>query len=204
MAITQPPLPFAEDALAPDISAETLHYHYGKHHKAYVDKTNDAVKDGPLADASVEAIVAAAHKDGNKGLFNNSAQAWNHAFYWNCLAPGGARPSGELAAAIDRDFGSYDAFAEKLVTEAVNHFASGWAWLVEKDGKLSVTSYHDADTPLVHGVNPLFTIDVWEHAYYIDKRNDRKAYVQGMVDKLANWDFAADNLARGTAWVQPA
>lgn len=204
MAITQPPLPFAEDALAPDISAETLHYHYGKHHKAYVDKTNDAVKDGPLADASVEAIVAAAHKDGNKGLFNNSAQAWNHAFYWNCLAPGGARPSGELAAAIDRDFGSYDAFAEKLVTEAVNHFASGWAWLVEKDGKLSVTSYHDADTPLVHGVNPLFTIDVWEHAYYIDKRNDRKAYVQGMVDKLANWDFAADNLARGSAWVQPA
>lgn len=203
MTISLMPLPYSQDALSPCISKQTLEFHYGRHHQAYVDKTNDAVKGTDLADASLEDIVKAAETDGKQGLFNNAAQVWNHAFYWNSLSPEGGGPSESLAAAIASDFGSIGKLKEDLAAEATGHFASGWAWLVVDGGKLKVISTHDAATALTLDVNPLLTIDVWEHAYYLDAQNKRPEYVGNVLDNLLNWKFASDNFERGTAWTYP-
>jgi superoxide dismutase, Fe-Mn family len=195
MPFTLPDLPFAKDALAPYMSAETLDYHHGKHHKAYVDKTNGLIEGTELAGASLVEVIKAAKQKGDKGLFNNSAQIWNHSFFWQCLAPeGSTRPSGNLRDLINDRFGGEQALLDKLATESVNHFASGWGWLVLSNGKLEVTSLHDADTPAVHGMTPLLTIDVWEHAYYIDYRNERPKFVKSVLENIINWDFVAQNL----------
>jgi len=195
MPFTLPDLPFAKDALAPHMSAETLDYHHGKHHKAYVDKTNGMLAEKGLTDASLIEVIKAAKDKGDKGLFNNAAQIWNHSFFWQCLAPeGSTRPSGQLRDLISEGFGGEQALLDKLATESVNHFASGWGWLVLNNGKLEVTSLHDADTPAVHGLTPLLTIDVWEHAYYIDYRNERPRFVKSVLENIINWDFVAQNL----------
>ena len=195
MPFTLPDLPFAKDALGPHMSAETLDYHHGKHPKAYVDKTNGMLAEKGLTDASLIEVIKAAKEKGDKGLFNNSAQIWNHSFFWQCLAPAGStRPSGRLRDLISESFGDEQAMLDKLATESVNHFASGWGWLVLNNGKLEVTSLHDADTPAVHGLVPLLTIDVWEHAYYIDYRNERPKFVKSVLENIINWDFVAQNL----------
>lgn len=204
MTISLMPLPYADTALAPHISQETLQLHHGAHHKGYVDKANDAIAGTDLADASLEEIVKAADAKGDKKLFNSAAQTWNHGFYWHSLSPEASEPSGELAAAIDASFGSIDELKKQLAAEAENHFASGWAWLVAENGKLKVISTHDAGTPITGPANPLLTIDVWEHAYYVDTRNKRPAYVKAVIDNLLNWKFASDNFARGSVWVYPA
>jgi Fe-Mn family superoxide dismutase len=191
MPFELPPLPYAEDALAPHLSAETLQFHYGKHHKTYVDKLNAAVEGTDNADKSLEEII----KSASGPLFNNAAQTWNHTFYWNSMAPGGGgAPTGAVADAIGSAFGSYDAFKEKFVAEAVNHFASGWAWLIDGGSGLEIISTHDADTPLAHDQKALLTCDVWEHAYYIDYRNVRPDYVNTFLDSLVNWDWANEQL----------
>jgi len=195
MAFTLPDLPFAKDALAPHMSAETLDFHHGKHHKAYVDKVNGWIDEKGLAGKSLVEVIRLAKDKGDKGLFNNAAQVWNHTFFWNGLAARGQKPSGRLAELIDAEFGSTEALLKKLGEEAVNHFASGWAWLVLEGGKLKITSYHDADTPVVYdGVQPLLTLDVWEHAYYIDYRNARPKFVETVLGNIINWDFVAGNL----------
>jgi len=195
MPFTLPDLPFAKDALGPHMSAETLEYHHGKHHKAYVDKTNGMLAEKGLTDASLIDVIKAAKEKGDKGLFNNAAQIWNHSFFWQCLAPeGSTRPSGQLRDLINEGFGGEQALLDKLAAESVNHFASGWGWLVLNNGKLEVTSLHDADTPAVHGLTPLLTIDVWEHAYYIDYRNERPRFVKTVLENIINWDFVAQNL----------
>ena len=195
MPFTLPDLPFAKDALAPHMSAETLEFHHGKHHKAYVDKANGMLAEKGLTDASLIDVIKAAKDNGDKGLFNNAAQIWNHSFFWQCLAPAGStKPSGKLRELIGESFGDEEALLEKLATESVNHFASGWGWLVLNNGKLEVTSLHDADTPAVHGLTPLLTIDVWEHAYYIDYRNERPKFVKSVLENIINWDFVAQNL----------
>ena len=195
MPFTLPDLPFAKDALAPHMSAETLDFHHGKHHKAYVDKTNKLIEGTDLAGASLIEVIKAAKEKGDKGLFNNSAQIWNHSFFWQCLAPeGSTRPSGKLREMISSDFGGEQQLLDALAKESVNHFASGWGWLILNKGKLEVTSLHDADTPVAHGMTPLLTIDVWEHAYYIDYRNERPRYVKTVLEKIINWDFVARNL----------
>jgi Fe-Mn family superoxide dismutase len=184
-----PPLPYAEDALAPVISAETLKLHHGKHHKKYVDTANQLLEKEPLRAASVEEVVRQA-----KGkLFNNAAQAWNHDFYWNSLSPRRQRPAGALLHRLEKDFGSYDKFTDAFSQAAIGQFASGWAWLVEKNGKLEVTTTGNADTPMAHGVRCLLTVDVWEHAYYVDYRNERERYVSAILNCL-NWDFVEKNL----------
>jgi superoxide dismutase, Fe-Mn family len=192
-----PKLPYAEDALAPYVSANTLSFHHGKHHKAYVDKTNGFVAGTDLEGKSLDEVVRAnAGKADKKAVFNNAAQAWNHAFYWRSLTPkGGGKPSGALLQAIERDFGSFDDFRKKLVAEATGHFGSGWAWVVLDGSKLAVMSTHDADTPIAHGQTPLLTLDVWEHAYYLDYQNRRPDYVEAFLDHLLNWGFAAENLS---------
>lgn len=196
MAITLPPLPYADDALEPMISARTLQVHHGKHHKAYVDKTNAAIAGTPLAAKSLVEIVRAAHAKDDTALFNNAAQAWNHEFLWNSMTPaGGGAPSGALGSAIVRDFGGFDAFAAAFTKQATGHFGSGWAWLIESSGKLRVVTTHDADTPLVHRQTPLLVLDLWEHAYYLDYANERPKYVAAFLKSLANWEFAAANLA---------
>lgn len=197
MAFVLPPLPFAEDALAPHMSAETLQYHHGKHHKAYVNKTNELIQNEQgLSGASLLQVVREAKRGGDNKLFNNSAQLWNHSFFWQCLAPSqGQKPTGKLAHLIDDAFGNPDAMLAKLKEEAVNHFASGWAWLVLDRGALRITSLHDADTPAVHeGMVPLFTLDVWEHAYYIDYRNERPKFADAVLSNIVNWDFVGENL----------
>ena len=195
MTFELPELPYARDALQPHMSSETFDYHYGKHHKAYVDKTNGMLAEKGLEGASLIEVIKAAKDKGDKGLFNNSAQIWNHSFFWQCLAPQGATsPSGKLKEMIDSDFGSHDALLEKLATESANHFASGWGWLILNNGKLEVTSLHDADTPVVHGMTPLLTLDVWEHAYYIDYRNARPDYLKSVLGNIINWDFVGQNL----------
>lgn len=204
MTITLCPLPYAEDALEPHISSRTLKIHHGAHHKGYVDKVNDGIAGTDLADADLEAIVIATARSGDNKLFNSAAQAWNHGFYWNSLSPDGGAPSAALQAAIDKAFGSLDALATKLTDEAVAHFASGWAWLVAEGGELKVISTHDAATPITGAANPLLTIDVWEHAYYLDVQNKRPEYVKAVVANLLNWTFASENFARGTAWKYPA
>ena len=195
MPFTLPDLPFAKDALGDVMSAETFDYHHGKHHKAYVDKANGMLAEKGLEGAKLSEVIQAAQDKGDKGLFNNAAQIWNHSFFWQCLAPeGSTKPSGKLAEMIASDFGDHATLVEKLATESTNHFASGWGWLVLNNGKLEVTSLHDADTPLVHGMTPLLTLDVWEHAYYIDYRNERPRYLKTVLEKVINWDFVAQNL----------
>ena len=195
MPFQLPDLPYSRDALAPVMSAETLDFHYGKHHKAYVDKTNQllAAKGGG---GSLIEVVKSARQEGDAKLFNNAAQLWNHSFFWQCLAPAGEqKPGGQLMRMINESFGTADAMLKALQEEAVNHFASGWAWLVLDRDRLKVTSLHDADTPLVHeGMVPLFTLDVWEHAYYIDYRNERPRYAETVLGKIVNWDFVERNL----------
>ncbi len=203
MPISLLPLPYAETALAPAISADTLAVHHGKHHKAYVDKTNAAIKGTDLADKSLEAIVAAARSDDQK-LFNNAAQAWNHGFYWHSLSPAKTRPTGELAAAIDRDFGSLEKLKAELAARGAEHFASGWVWLASDDGTLSIEETHDGDTLADRGKLPLLTIDVWEHAYYLDRKNERPKYLKAVTGDLLDWDFAAENFARAARWTYPA
>lgn len=203
MSINLLALPFDSEALAPSISAETLSFHHGKHHKAYIDKTNAAVEGTDLAGKSLEDVVVAS-RGSNQGLFNNSAQSWNHGFYWHSLTSSSNGPSGDLAAKIDEAFGSFDELKAQLKARGLGHFASGWVWLAEKGGKLSIEETHDGDTLADSDFNPLLTIDVWEHAYYLDHQNARPSYLDAVVEGNLNWDFAADNLARGSAWIYPA
>jgi Fe-Mn family superoxide dismutase len=194
MAFTLPELPYSKDALAPHISAETLEYHHGKHHKAYVDNLNKLLDGKPEASKTLEEVIMSS--DG--GVFNNAAQIWNHTFYWSSMkANGGGKPTGDLAAAIDRDFGSFDKFKEEFATAGATQFGSGWAWLVLEGGKLKVTKTPNADLPMKHGQKALLTMDVWEHAYYIDFRNARPKYIETFLTSLANWDFALENLKKG-------
>ena len=197
MPFQLPELPFARDALAPVMSAETLEFHHGKHHKAYVTKTNELIEgDQTLSGASLLQVVTRAREAGNQKLFNNSAQLWNHSFFWQCLSPAnGQQPSGRLAELIAQEFGDTETLLKTLQEEAVNHFASGWAWLILDRGNLRVTSLHDADTPVAHeGMTPLFTLDVWEHAYYIDYRNERPRFASSVLSNIVNWDFVVQNL----------
>ena len=194
MPFTLPQLPYSKDALAPHLSAETLEYHHGKHHKAYVDNLNKLVDGKPEANKSLEEIIMSS--DGK--VFNNAAQIWNHTFYWSCMKPhGGGQPTGPIGDAIKRDFGSYEAFATAFSEAAAGQFGSGWAWLVLDKGKLAVTGTPNADLPMKHGKTALLTIDVWEHAYYIDFRNQRPKYIETFLGHLANWDFAAQNFSAG-------
>ncbi|MCC6525733.1 MAG: superoxide dismutase [Polyangiaceae bacterium] len=191
MAFTLPELPWAKDALAPHISAETLDYHYGKHHQAYVTNLNKLVEGKPEASKTLEQIIVASEG----GVFNNAAQIWNHTFYWSSMKPGGGgKPTGKLLELVTRDFGSVDALLQQLGEAAKTQFGSGWAWLVEEGGKLKVTKTSNADLPMKHGQKALLTCDVWEHAYYIDYRNARPSYVDAYLQHLVNWDFAAKNL----------
>lgn len=195
MAFELPPLPYAKEALAPHMSAETLEFHHGKHHKAYVDKTNGLIAGTDLENASLSAVIKAAKEKGDKGLFNNSSQIWNHSFFWQCLSPEKQSPSGTLAAMIEDSFGTTENLLAKLKDESVNHFASGWGWLLLDGDTLKIDSLHDGDSPVAHeGMVPLLTLDVWEHAYYIDYRNARPAYVDAVTANLINWEFVAKNL----------
>jgi superoxide dismutase, Fe-Mn family len=191
-----PPLPYADTALEPLISANTLSYHYAKHHKTYVDNLNKLVEGKDLASMSLEEIIhASAGKADMAGVFNNAAQVWNHTFYWNSLKPnGGGKPTGAIAAAIDKDLGGYDKFKADLSAAAVTQFGSGWAWLVLDAGTLKIVKTGNAEVPLTKRQKPLLTIDVWEHAYYLDYQNLRAKYVETLIDKLLNWDFANQNL----------
>lgn len=201
MTFTLPPLPYAKDALAPHISAQTFDFHHGKHHQAYVTKLNELIAGTEYEKASLEDIILAAAKDpapAKTPLFNNAAQHWNHSFFWHCLTPknGGGKPSGDLAKKIDSDLGGYDKFAADFKAAAIAQFGSGWAWLVaDKDNKLKITKTSNADLPLAHGERALLTVDVWEHAYYLDFQNRRPDFVQTVLDKLLNWEFAAANFA---------
>jgi superoxide dismutase, Fe-Mn family len=190
MAFTLPPLPYDRNALAPVISAETIDYHYGKHHQTYVTNLNNLTAGTPLEHQSLEQIVRTAEG----GIFNNAAQVWNHTFYWNGLKPGGSAAPAAVADALVSAFGSFDAFKEQFSKAAVGHFGSGWAWLVVAGGKLAIESTANAGCPLRDGKTPLLTCDVWEHAYYIDYRNLRAKYVEAFWG-LVNWDFVAANLA---------
>jgi superoxide dismutase, Fe-Mn family len=192
MSFQLPNLPYAKDALAPHMSAETFDYHHGKHHLAYVNKLNELTAGKPEADKSLEELIRTT--DG--GLFNQAAQVWNHTFFWNCMKPaGGGEPTGDLADAIRRDFGSYADFKTKFAAEAAGRFGSGWAWLVKDGDKLAITSTMNAGNPLTEGKTPLLTLDVWEHAYYVDYRNARPNFITAFLDHLVSWDFAAANLA---------
>ncbi|MBF0355771.1 MAG: superoxide dismutase [Alphaproteobacteria bacterium] len=196
MAFELPPLPYAATALEPHMSANTFSFHHAKHHNAYVTNLNNLIKDTPLAAKSLEEIILAVAGDTSKaGVFNNAAQVWNHTFFWSSMKPkGGGKPTGELLARIEKDFGSFDKFKEDFKNAAVTQFGSGWAWLVEEKGTLRITKTGNADTPLAHGQKALLTVDVWEHAYYLDYQNRRPDFVQAFLDHLANWDFAAANL----------
>ncbi len=193
MAFVLPELPYAKDALQPHLSAETLDYHHGKHHNAYVTNLNNLIEGTDFASKALEEIVLTSEG----GVFNNAAQVWNHTFYWNSMKPGGGgEPTGELAAAIAKSFGSYDAFKAEFIQAGLTQFGSGWAWLVLDNGQLKITKTGNADLPLKHGQVALLTADVWEHAYYIDYRNARPKYIEAVFDNLLNWDFAEQNLAR--------
>ena len=197
MAHQLPALPYSLDALEPHISARTLEFHYGKHHAAYVTNLNNLVTGSELEDHSLEDTILAVAGDASKaGVFNNAAQVWNHTFYWQGMKPGGGgAPSGELAAKIDADFGSFDAFKEQFKAAGATQFGSGWAWLVLDNGTLKITKTGNADLPLAHGQKALLTMDVWEHAYYLDYQNRRPDYMTTFLEKLVNWDFVAANLA---------
>jgi len=193
---TLPELPYALDALQPHISKETLEYHYGKHHQTYVTNLNNLIKGTEFENASLEDII----KKSSGGVFNNAAQVWNHTFYWHCLSPkGGGQPSGALADAINKKWGSFDTFKAEFTKVAVGTFGSGWAWLVKKsDGSLDFASTSNAQTPLTTADKPLLTCDVWEHAYYIDYRNKRPDYLKAFVDNLVNWEYVAELYAAAT------
>jgi len=195
--IVQPPLPYPENALEPVVSAKTLSFHYGKHHKAYVDNLNKLIAGTPNADLPLEQIMAgAAGKPDQTAVFNNAAQAWNHAFYWQSLSPkGGGEPPADLKKQIEASFGGFDACKKALSEAATTQFGSGWAWLVQKEGKLAVVKTPNAENPLTQGAKPLLVIDVWEHAYYLDYQNRRADYVAALLDKLVNWEFALTRLA---------
>ena len=197
MAFELPPLPYEKDALAPHISANTLDFHYGKHHQTYVTTLNNLTKDTPLADKSLEEVIQAVVGDSSKvPVFNNAAQVWNHTFYWNCMKPGGGgKPKGDIAAKIEKAFGSYEKFAEEFKAACTGQFGSGWGWLVAEKGAVKVSKTPNADLPLVHGQTALLTCDVWEHAYYLDYQNRRPDYVQTFLDHLINWEFVEKNLA---------
>ncbi|HRD67051.1 MAG TPA: superoxide dismutase [Candidatus Competibacter sp.] len=194
---TLPPLPYPDNALSPTISANTIGFHYGKHHQGYVNNLNQLVAGTSLADQSLEAVIKASVGSVEKtAVFNNAAQIWNHTFYWNSLRPkGGGKPTGPLAELIEKSFGNFDQFKIEFAKAATGQFGSGWAWLVKDGDKLAVTKTGNADTPIVHGQKPLLTIDVWEHAYYLDYQNRRADYVAAVLDNLINWEFAAQNLA---------
>jgi Fe-Mn family superoxide dismutase len=193
---TLPPLPYAANALEPVISANTISFHYGKHHKAYIDNLNKLIEGTDLAGIPLEKIITAtAGKSDKVAIFNNAAQAWNHAFYWQSLKPnGGGEPPAALKQKIDSSFGSVDACKKELAAAATGQFGSGWVWLVLDGGKLKVVKTSNADNPMTQGMKPLLTIDVWEHAYYLDYQNRRADYVSAVIEKLINWQFAADNL----------
>jgi len=203
-----PPLPYAADALEPTVSATTMNTHHGKHHQKYVDVMNELLathEHGPFE--TVEAVVRHAAEKGEKKLFNNAAQSWNHAFFWQCMTPDYAAPGGDLAAAIEA-FGGLDKLKTRFVDEGANHFASGWAWIVWKGGAIEVISTHDADSALLHDGVPLLVCDVWEHAYYLDYKQDRKTFLETWFDKVANWSFATSQLTAakggGEGWTYPA
>ena len=193
MAFELPALPYAQDALAPHMSAETFSFHYGKHHQAYVTNLNKLIEGTDLASKSLEDVV----KSSEGGVFNNAAQVWNHTFFWHSMKPnGGGAPTGAIADKITADFGSYDAFKDAFAAAGATQFGSGWAWLVLVGGKLEVRKTPNAETPLTEdGVTPILTMDVWEHAYYLDHQNARPAYINTFLDHLVNWDFANENLA---------
>ena len=194
MSISFPDLPYAADALEPHVSASTLGFHHGKHHKAYVDKLNAAIADTDYDGHSLEAIVQASHEASDAAIFNNAAQTWNHTFLWHSMSPnGGGEPSGALADAIDESFGDLAGFRKKFKAAAMGQFGSGWTWLVRTADGLEIVSTGNADLPLVHGTTALLTLDVWEHAYYLDYQNKRDAYIDAFLDKLVNWEFAAQN-----------
>jgi len=197
MAHTLPALPYDLDALEPHISRQTLEFHHGKHHNAYVTNLNNLVTGSELENKSLEdTITAVAGDAGKAGVFNNAAQVWNHSFYWQCMKPGGGgQPTGALADKINADFGSYEAFVEQFKAAGATQFGSGWAWLVLENGTLKVTKTGNADLPLAHGQTALLTMEVWEHAYYLDYQNRRPDYMTTFLDKLVNWDFVAANLA---------
>jgi Fe-Mn family superoxide dismutase len=192
------PLPYGQDALAPTISADTMGFHYDKHYAGYVKKANDLTTGSGFAGETAEAVIQATSGDASKAaVFNNAAQAWNHAFFFKCLKPGGGGvPEGLLAEMIDSAFGGFTEFKALFITAAKDQFGSGWAWLVLDGGKLAVVTSANADTPLAHGLIPLFTVDVWEHAYYLDYQNRRVDFVQAVLDNLANWDFVAAQLEK--------
>ncbi|HOI75329.1 MAG TPA: superoxide dismutase [Syntrophales bacterium] len=196
MALVLPDLPYAKDALAPVISANTLEFHYGKHHRAYVDNGNKLLAGTELENLAPEEIIRKIAGDAAKaGIFNNVAQAWNHSFYWKCMKPGGGgKPSGAVADRIMAAWGSYEKFVEELKNAGATQFGSGWAWLVLDGGALKITKTANADTPVAHGQKPLLTIDVWEHAYYLDYQNRRPDYLAAFIEKLVNWDFVNENL----------
>ncbi len=196
MAITLPQLPFEKDALAPYITANTLDFHYGKHHKAYVDNLNKLIEGTELATKSLEEIIKIAAKDSAKtGIFNNAAQVWNHSFYWQCLKKtGGGAPTGAVAEKIKTTWGNLEKFADDLKNAGITQFGSGWAWLISEGNELKITKTANADTPIAHGQKPLLTIDVWEHAYYLDYQNRRPDYLSAVIQNLINWDFVNANL----------
>jgi len=196
MSIQLPDLPYAKDALAPYISARTLEFHHGKHHKAYVDNTNKLIEGTALANESLETIIKKVAGDVSKsGLFNNAAQVWNHSFYWQCMRPkGGGTPAGVIADKIKTTWGSIEKFAEEFKNAGITQFGSGWAWLVLDGDTLKITKTANADTPIAHGLKPLLTVDVWEHAYYLDYQNRRPDYLTAFIENLLNWDFANANM----------
>jgi Fe-Mn family superoxide dismutase len=196
MPIELPKLPFEDNALAPTISSNTIGFHYGKHHKAYVDNLNKAIAGTEFADKSlVDIIREVAGKPEKAAIFNNSAQVWNHTFYWNSLSPKSTAPSKDLADRVDKDFGSMAKLKEQFAAAAMGQFGSGWAWLVSDGGVLKITKTPNAETPITTAARPLLTLDVWEHAYYLDFQNRRADYVAAVLDKLLNWEFASQNLA---------
>jgi len=196
MAIQLPPLPYPETALEPHYSGKTIGFHYGKHHKAYVDNLNKLIAGTPLEAKPLEEIIRAVAGDAGKaGIFNNAAQVWNHTFFWNCMRPGGGgKPTADVLHRLEGAFGTYEKFAEQFKTAAVGRFGSGWGWLVLDGGTPKVVTTPNAETPLTTAQRPLLTVDVWEHAYYLDYQNRRPDFVQAFLDHLVNWDFVAANL----------
>jgi len=196
MAFALPPLPFDRAALEPVLSAESFDYHHGKHHKAYVDKVNGWIDEKGLDGRSLVEVIRLARDQNDRALINNAGQIWNHDFFWQCLAPeGSTRPTSRLDQLIDASFGSRDELVAKLAAEANGHFASGWAWLVLAGDALKITSFHDGDAPIDQpGIKPLLTLDVWEHAYYIDYRNQRPQYSEAVLGRVINWDFVSRNV----------
>ena len=193
--VTLPPLPWPEDALSPHISAQTIGFHYGKHHQGYVNNLNTLISGTPFADQPLVEVIEATANLAQAAIFNNAAQVWNHTFYWNSLRPkGGGKPSGALADLIEKSFGDFEACKAEFAKAAMSQFGSGWAWLVKDGDRLIVTKTGNADTPIAHGQQPLLTIDVWEHAYYLDYQNRRADYVAAVLDHLIDWDFAVQNL----------